>query len=153
MSVDDLVCKMDCQELILHHARCLDEGDREGAATSYTDDAQMVGPTGEVLSAAEAGGRLRPDLIVALKPRIVTNLVVTPTGPDTAEAFAYVTLPRAQFPHGEWHYKLRKTADGWRISWFKALVVEREGEDFAAFAAAATASNASQGSESPTPTS
>ena len=125
MSLNELICKMECQELIFQHARRLDEGAYADAKHAYTADAVMVVPTGEEMKIAEIPLEAMAKAGANLKPRIVTNLVVTVAGPDTAKAFAYVTLPRQLVAQGEWHYDLRRTDAGWRISRFKAIGLER----------------------------
>jgi len=126
MTLDDLICKMECQDLILRHARHLDAGELAESRTVYTHDAIIVGPTGQEIRQADIPDERLKQVTANLRPRIVTNIMVTPTSLTTAKAFAYVTLPRAEIPQGEWHYDLCKLDQGWRISRFGAVGIERD---------------------------
>lgn len=126
MTLEDLICKAECQDLILRHARHLDECNFAESKQSYTADAVMVTPTGAEVKIADMGDDTLRRAATGLKPRIVTNILITPTGPDTADGFAYVTLPRKLVSQGEWLYKFRKTDQGWRVCWYRANGLERE---------------------------
>jgi len=129
VTIDELICKMECQELILHHARCLDEGSLAESQSLFTEDATMIGPSGEKIRVADRNEAEMRRVTANLKPRILTNIVITPTGPNTAKAFSYITLPRPNLPQGEWHYELRKTDKGWRISHRMVVPIKREEPD------------------------
>lgn len=130
MTLDDLICKMECEEVILNHARHLDLGELTKAREAFTQDATFVTPTGETVRTADIKEEEQRVYTANLYPRIVTNIVVTPTGPDTADARCYITLPRDLIAQGEWLYKLRKTPEGWRICHHVATGIERNKGDF-----------------------
>ena len=127
MTLDDVICRIECEELIYRAARYLDEGALNEHLSLYTPDAKLdfgVGPEiglkdwAEMIKTDEVGNRLAA---VALKPRVVSNLLITRTAPETVTARAYVTLPDASHgsSRGEWTYELRKTNKGWLISRYK----------------------------------
>ena len=124
MTLDDLICKQEIQDLLLMRTRFLDEGKLAEAQSLYSDDAIIVGPTGKEIRARDRDMAEMRQTTANLKPRLLTNIVVTPTGPDSAEAFAYITLPRPELPQGEWRYEFRRTSDGWRITRYQAIGIE-----------------------------
>jgi len=64
-----------------------------------------------------------------LKPRLLTSVTVTPTGPGTAKAFAYCTVRRDFLPNWEWRYDFVKTDKGWRCRRMEPTPIEQyEGE-------------------------
>lgn len=130
MTLDDLICKTECQELIFEHARHLDEMKIAESRNAFSDDAIMVTPLGDEVRIADMPEAETRRVATNLKPRIVTNVVVKPTGPDTADGFAYITLPRKLVAQGEWHYKFRKFGKDWKITWYRAIGLEREKGEF-----------------------
>lgn len=132
MTFEELCAKAEIEELILRHARHVDLGETDETRKLFTEDSVFVTPAGEVVPRREGNPeeQRRNALIFAnLYPRIVTNISVTLDGPDAAEAWAYVTLPRPVAPQGEWRYKLRRTDLGWRIYHHQAVLIERDPSD------------------------
>jgi hypothetical protein len=125
MTLEELILKKEVEETILRHARNMDVGDNDAADAGFTADAIMEAPTGETLRVADIPRERSHATRAGLKPRIITNVVVTPTGPDTADAFCYVTLPREKMPQGEWHYKFVRTEAGWKIAHYKVVGIQR----------------------------
>ena len=133
MTLEELFCKQECQDLIVRYFMLLDTGPRSKAVDLFSDDGKMIVPGGP----AEG---VPPGLLFGNLPQefvpihLATNIWITPTGPDTAEASTYVVaynlfgkvddaLPRKMPPTpsriGKIDFKFRKTAAGWRISQFK----------------------------------
>ena len=130
MSLDDLICKIECEEHIFKLARHLDNHEFEENKKCYTPDAVLVSNTG-------APGTRIQDMSVetmagqssGYKPRLVTSITVTPLGPDKAKVFCYCTIKRDVFPSTEWHFDMVKTDTGWLCSGQRVAIVERyEGE-------------------------
>ena len=129
MTVDELIRKYECQELILRRARLLDLGQLEDERSLFTKDAIVVGPRGEQRRVHDVPAEERQRVTSNLAPRVITNIAVTLTGSDTAQVTCYVTLPREELPQGEWTFDVVKTDEGWRISRYEAAAIgpERSG--------------------------
>ena len=134
MNLDELVCKVECQELIARYFNILDSGPRSEAADLFTQDGRMF-VTGDDDGAPPAA------MFAALPQEFVpvhlaTNVVITSAGPDAAEGIAYAVaynmfgkaddaLPRRMPPTpsriGKVLFSFKKTPSGWRISTFRPL--------------------------------
>jgi SnoaL-like domain len=125
MTLEDLIVKQEVEEAIYRHVRNMDEDNHDAADAGFTADAIMEAPTGETLKVADIPKERSRSTRAGLKPRIITNVIVTPTGPGTADAFCYVTLPREKMPQGEWHYKFVRTETGWKIAHYKVVGIQR----------------------------
>lgn len=137
MTLEDVSCTLACQALMVRYFTALDGGDRSKVADLFAEDGKMDSPRGGAISGPAIRERL-----MALPPEFVpvhlaANLLVTPTGPDTADGSAYVVaynmfgkvdeaLPRPMPTNpsriGTVDFKFRKTASGWRIALFKPNV-------------------------------
>jgi hypothetical protein len=127
MTLKDLIIKKEVEEMILKHARSMDENQNEAADAGFAEDAIMEAPTGETLRVADIPKERKVATRAGLKPRIITNMIVDVISPDRANAFCYVTLPRENLPQGEWHYQLKKLPEGWKITHYKVVPVQRPG--------------------------
>jgi len=131
MSLDDLICKKECEELLYRAASALDEGGVTEHLSFYTDDARLDFGVGPEIGLKDWAAMIDKDeaenrrVAVSLKPRIVTNLLITRTGPDSAKAHAYISLPDASHgsSRGEWFYELRRTNKGWLISRYQVKAI------------------------------
>jgi hypothetical protein len=134
MTVDPLAalaCKLECQDLIIRHGAALDRGDGAAGAALFVEDAKVSsGPGRADISVAEYWARPVEDFTF-YRPRVITNIVITPAGPDTAEGSAYVTM--RDVPDMAWRYEFRKTDLGWRIvnRWEQMITVPPHFRDLA----------------------
>jgi hypothetical protein len=140
MSLDDLVCKAECADVILNYGAALDRGANSEAADFFADDGVLKRPDGEISGAAIRELLLKRPANV-LTRHLLSNVVVRPTGPDTASAIAYIVIYRAPgegpLPRalpagpggiGEWRTELRRTPEGWRFTrWEATGAMEPEG--------------------------
>ena len=132
--VDELTCKSDCRELMINFFGSLDRRDDELWASTLTDDAKQHSPrhpAGHI--SMKDHWRMVKSKTDFFPVHILTNAVVSRTGPDTAEATVHSTawnvfgspddkLPRPMLDKpsriGRMIVKFRKTDKGWRISDF-----------------------------------
>ena len=138
VSLDQLAAKADCGDLLYRFASALDRTAHEEAADMFADDGVAVRPDGAELSGQAVREMLlsRPTDIMTV--HVLSNLVVTSTGTDTAEGLAYVVayraprpagqalpLPLPAAPHGvgDWRVQFRRTAAGWRLSRWQATAI------------------------------
>jgi len=138
MTLEELSCKLECQDLIIRYFVMLDSGPRATIPDLlFTEDGTMVGPGNNVAEGAALRERFAqlPKEFVPVHPTM--NILITPTGPNTADGTAYVVaynifgkvddvLPRPMptTPNrvGIVQFQFRNTASGWRISQFKPNV-------------------------------
>lgn len=138
MHLDDLACKTACHDVLVRFCTALDTRDNVAAADLFADDAQMVAPSGDTVhgTAIRAYFERRPTALITR--HIMTNVLVEPTGPDTASARAYILVYRVQrqdpdrLPRampsgpqgaGDWVVDLRRTDAGWRISRYEGVPI------------------------------
>ena len=138
MSDEQLSSKLECQDLLFRFGAALDRGANADAADLFAEGARLGAPDGTFAEGDAVREALmkRPSTLVTR--HLVTNLVVTPTGPDTADGIAYVmnyrvmSEDRDNTPHplpespggvGEWRLAFRKTAAGWRLSSLETVPV------------------------------
>ena len=134
MNSAELICKVECQELIARYFNILDSGPRTDAVELFTQDGRMF-------VTDDKEGAPPADMFAALPPQFVpvhlaTNVVITPAGPDAAEGIAYAVaynifggaddaLPRRMPPTpsriGRVQFSFKRTPAGWRISAFRPL--------------------------------
>jgi hypothetical protein len=136
MNVEEISCKIGCQEAVINFFGALDRREKDLWATTLTDDAKQVSPR------HPAGFITMKDhwnLVMAktdfFPTHIITNVVINQTGPDTAEGSFHGTawnvfggpddaLPRPMLDKpsriGRNLLRFRKTDAGWRISEFVA---------------------------------
>jgi SnoaL-like domain len=113
-ALDALICKIECQDLIVRHGAALDKGaSAEGIALFVEGTPVSGGPGRPDISLETYWSRPLADFEF-YKPRIITNILVTPLSADRAEGTAYVTMPHV--PDLLWRYEFCKTDQGWRIS-------------------------------------
>ena len=131
MSPEEVVCKLECQDLVSRYFRFLDRGPRSDIGQIFTEDAKM-GASGDFngIHPTQAFSTLPAEFTPT---HLATNILITPTGPDTATGEAYCVayntfgspddvLPRKMPDHpnriGVVLFKFGKTPDGWRIAEF-----------------------------------
>ncbi|WP_066554671.1 nuclear transport factor 2 family protein [Croceicoccus bisphenolivorans] len=134
MNIEDLSCKIGCQDALVALCSALDAGDNDAAADLFTDDGVLILPTGEKRG-AEVRAALNARSSTITTCHIMTNVLVTPRSATEASAAATITVYRVQtegnasasltLPEtpqaiGEWGIDLRLTPDGWRISRYTA---------------------------------
>jgi hypothetical protein len=134
MTPEDLVVIKECEHFIYKLARHLDDDQFEENKGCYTDDAEIVSNTGRTVQVQEMSVETMRAQSAGYKPRLITSLTVTPTGPGSATVFCYCTIKRDVFPNTEWHFDLVKTADGWRCRGQRVAIVERHEGEIAAYA-------------------
>jgi hypothetical protein len=125
MTLDELTLREECATFVYELARHLDNHEFEDAQKRFTADAIIQ--VNDVLSYPVSEltiEKLQKDSF-GYKPRQITSLTVTPTGPASAKVFCYCTIVRDAFPSTEWHFDLVKTPDGWRCTRRLAAIVER----------------------------
>jgi hypothetical protein len=132
--VDELTCRLDCQTAVINFFGALDRKDEALWATTLTDDAKQHSPRhpGGALNMKDHW-KMYKSHTDFFPTHILTNFVITPTGPDTAEGRMHGTawntkgastdtLPRPMLDKpsriGLTLLKFRKTDTGWRISDF-----------------------------------
>jgi hypothetical protein len=111
---DALSCKIECQELIIRHGAALDHGNASEGIALFVEGTKVIGGPGRGDISLEQYWDRPVEDFTYYSPRIITNIVITPTGTDTAEGIAYVTM--RDIPDSLWRYKFLKTDQGWRIS-------------------------------------
>ena len=135
MNIEELSCKIECQDVLAALCAALDEGRNDDAADLFTDDAVLVLPIGEKKGPeVRAALNARPATITTR--HLMTNVAVDVKSADGAFATAYILVyrttvdPGAPGPHplpetpqaaGDWNIDLRKTPDGWRICRYAAI--------------------------------
>ncbi|HWU24932.1 MAG TPA: nuclear transport factor 2 family protein [Rhizomicrobium sp.] len=133
MTLDEMTCKLECHDLIVRYFTIIDTGPRSNIKDVFSEDGRIMtlGGDGGVDPVAAFNG-LSPEFVPI---HATSNILVTPTGPDTAVGEAYVTafnmfgkvddiLPRKMPPTpnriGKILFEFRKTPVGWRIYRFKS---------------------------------
>jgi hypothetical protein len=136
MNLEELACKIACQDLLVRFCLALDAGRNADAAALFSDDVTLVFPTGEVTGAAARTfiENRWPEIVTR---HIMTNMLIETTGPDIAKGYAYILvyrvprepssvprpLPSAPNAAGDWDIQFKKTPAGWRISRYEASSV------------------------------
>jgi len=129
MTLDDVICKLEITDMIYEHQRLLDNHQFEESRGIYTPDAVMVANGGVEIRFADMSLETMKGQSSNYKPRLITSVVVSPTGPNTAKAVCYSTLRRDLCPNAEQHYDFVKTDKGWKCRRMKIDILERfEGE-------------------------
>lgn len=136
MSIENLMCRAECEDLLHRFAYLLDSGSNSEAADLFTDEATLRRPDGEYSGPAiRALIEQRPATVVTR--HILTNLSVTRMDARTATASAYClvyrvdgraddVLPR-EMPDGptaagDWKVDFRLTEGGWRMASWELLM-------------------------------
>ena len=135
MDIESLSCKIECQDTLSRFCAALDgEG---GAEAFLADDVVIVGPEGEAVG-ADAHHLIKARNSEIVTRHIVTNLLITPTGPCTADGKAYcllyttprdeagsivATMPECPSAAGNFELQFRKTTSGWKISCYHSIAV------------------------------
>lgn len=130
MTIEELECRAACADLLHRFASLLDSGANREAADLFTDDATLTRPDGEYSgSAIRELMEGRPETIITR--HMLTNVIVTPQGAESATASAYGLvfrvegrpddpLPRAMpegpTAAGDWNVAFRRTDAGWRMT-------------------------------------
>lgn len=137
MTLEDLACKLACQDMLVRFCEALDGGG--GAADYFTDDASMLTPTGETVQGADVKALVasRPTATIATR-HIMSNVLVEPAGADRAKATATILvyrtprqdpdvlprpLPSTPQAVGEWSLELERRSGGWKIGRYAAVSV------------------------------
>lgn len=138
MTLDDISCKIACTDLMVRLCDLLDKGENVAAAGLFSEEAELLAPNGNVLRGAEVRAFLENRSPAIATRHVLSNVLITPGGPDTATVRAYIlvyrvprqepdALPRAlpATPQavGDWDMDLVRTSNGWRIRRFSALPV------------------------------
>jgi len=128
-----MVCVKECTDLITKYFLYLDYGPRSEAPDLFTEDGRQgrVGQSHEGKEAIRAAFARLPETLSPI--HLVTNIMITPQGPEKAVGMAYIVaynlradpsepMPRKMPPTpsriGKGDFEFRKTADGWRIAAF-----------------------------------
>lgn len=134
MTPEQVSCKLACQDLIIRYFVSIDSGAGSKAADLFADDGAMVSPRGSASGKDAIRARLANIPAEFVPVHLATNVIITPTGPDTADGRAYVVaynmfgkiddvlprkMPAAPSRIGTIDFKFRKTAEDWRIAEFK----------------------------------
>jgi hypothetical protein len=135
MDIESLSCKIECQDILSRFCAALDGAG--GAEAFLADDAVIVGPKGEVVG-ADAHQMIKARSTEIVTRHIVTNLLITPTGPRTADGKAYcllyttprdeagsvvATMPECPSAAGNFELQFRKTSSGWKLSRYHSIAV------------------------------
>ena len=131
-TLESLLAREACRELVLRAAAAADANDPAALASLFTDDAVLVRPNAEPLRGREAirqaYAQRAPDritrhlvsnsLVTALSPleASVRSLVLLWTGQGSDEAGPQGRPAHARQLVGEFDDELRLTAEGWRIA-------------------------------------
>jgi hypothetical protein len=135
MSIDEIICKLECHDLLVKLASALDRGANDEAADFFSDDGVLVTPNGESVGpAVRQALAKRPANIITR--HIFTNAIINPIDTQSAEGHAYILvyrvsreandvlprrLPSTPQGAGDWRIGFRKTATGWKISRYEAI--------------------------------
>lgn len=126
MTLEELTCKQECQDMVIRYFTILDLGPRSSIGDIFTEDGMLVRGD-RILDPRQAFQQMGEDVVPI---HFAINIVVDPTGPTTAEGTAYTVaynmrgkpddkLPRVMPPTpsriGKMHFEFRKTPAGWRI--------------------------------------
>jgi hypothetical protein len=129
MTLDEVICKLECRELVIKLMRSLDTHDKELWHSVLADDAKRHYGNSKNKDDLHKFWDLLPKGFYPV--HLVTNITITPTGPDTAEGVAYGVaynifgkeddplprpMPKTPSRVGRTNYTFRKTSAGWRIS-------------------------------------
>lgn len=129
MTLEDLINKSECHDLLVRLCAAIDSGRTDDLPDFFTEDLTLCPPNGEVITGDEARATLvgRPKTIVTR--HLMTNVIITPTGPGAARGEANILiyrvppvsggpliLPRTPQAAGDWVMDFRKTPSGWRVS-------------------------------------
>lgn len=134
----DALTKIECREVLIQLGVFLDQGDHAQAADLFADDGVLVSP---VVEGGElAGAELRA--FIEARPQeiksrhVITNILVSPTGSDRADASAYALIYAAETEAGaappyelagspsgamDWEVSLVRTDTGWKIKRYAAI--------------------------------
>jgi len=138
VSVDRLVAKDQCRDLLYSFGAALDRAAHAEAADMFAAEATAARPDGLRLSGTAVREMLlnRPTDIMTV--HVLSNVLVTLSGDDSAEGSAVVLayrvprapgeqlpLPLPTSPHGvgEWHVRFKRTDAGWRMSHWAATAI------------------------------
>ncbi len=94
MTIAELTIKTSCQDLIHRFCHALDRGASAEAADLIADDAVALRPDGELIRGRAVREMLLNRPSTMLTRHLISNVVVEPTGTDSADAVAYVVAYR-----------------------------------------------------------
>src|SRR5579864_460652 len=94
MSIDELICKLECQDVLVNLASALDRGANAEAAAFFADDGLLIMPDGESTGAPAIRERLMQRPAHIATRHILTNIIVRPIDATTAEGQAYIVVYR-----------------------------------------------------------
>lgn len=129
------------QQLYAEYAQALDRGEGERFAATWSVDGEFTGGRGPGRATEVRTPRTGKDALTAMGAiggtrHFNANLVVTPTGPDTAKASVYLllysarTTPPSFVETAIYDDTLVKTGQGWK---FKKRIVWRDDDDITPF--------------------
>ncbi|WOX07025.1 nuclear transport factor 2 family protein [Microbulbifer pacificus] len=141
MNTQDLLTRLQCEEVLLNFFSLLDQGARTEAAALFDDNAVVIAPNGSELSGSAVRTFIesRPDTLVTR--HLAANVSITPTGSDSAQATANITvyrvsraegdvppfrLPQTPQAVGDLKIHFRKNGDGWLITKYHATPIFEE---------------------------
>jgi hypothetical protein len=134
MTLEHLTCKAECEAAVLRLFAGIDNHDRELWASAFTDNATQGAP-GRESSPAHATWALLPENFRPV--HIITNMMVTPTGANSADGIALTTayhiyttpndppvrpMPETPSGVGKIGFGFTKTAAGWRINELRLML-------------------------------
>jgi hypothetical protein len=138
VSVEDYIA---IQQLYADYCQALDRGEGERFAATWTVDGEFTGGRGPGRANDDRTPRKGKEALTTMGQTSGTrhfnaNLVITPTGPNTAKASVYLLLytartnPPTFVETAIYDDTLVKTAQGWK---FKKRVVWRDDDDITPF--------------------
>jgi hypothetical protein len=126
--------KADCERLAVTCYSLMDRGFYARSVALFTEDATWVRGEGPVHTSKAILASLHNRPAERITRHLVSNIVVTITGPDEAEAVAYLVALHAKRAEsgptpipvpvaiGDLIYRFRRGADGWRISYLEPVL-------------------------------
>jgi hypothetical protein len=128
MTPEELTCRAECQDLAMKLFEAIDTHDKALWDSALAPDAHQIAPGGANSPLGELW-KMFPENFEPV--HLVTNLVVTPTGPDTAKGILHSTayhiyknpgdpetllMPETPSGIGRMGLSFTRTSNGWRIS-------------------------------------
>ena len=132
--IEKLLAERACERVMLEYARCVDSGHASEMADLFTDDGEWIGDDGRGMHGKEeirAGFSARQALTRRQSRHVITNVLITIGGPDSASGIAYLINFRhdsqgpvadkpapADHPKfvGEYHLTFRRESGRWLIA-------------------------------------
>jgi hypothetical protein len=134
MTLEELSCKAECQDLALKLFSAIDAHDKTIWDSVVTEDAQQVVPGGAPSPLSDTWEVFPANFVPV---HIVTNVIITPTGSDTADGILHTTayhiyagpgdggtrpMPSTPSGVGKMGLGFTRTSAGWRISELRLML-------------------------------